>query len=103
MYCNYKKVAIHRKIISLKYLSLDHSFKALKCKSPTVFSLMDITRHALPTTENPVVRYQQAELDERAMKALLRKIDLRLIPLLILLNFFTFLDRINIGNKRISI
>ena len=64
---------------------------------------MAITQDALSATVNPVVRYQQPELDKRAMNALLRKIDLRLMPLLILLYFFRSLDRINIGNKRIPI
>jgi hypothetical protein len=43
---------------------------------------------------------EQSQLNERAREALLRKIDLRLMSLLTLLNFFSFLDRINIGNKR---
>ncbi len=64
---------------------------------------MDITQHALPSTVNLVVRNQQAELDKRAINALLRKIDLRLMPLLTLLYFFNYLARINIGNKRIPI
>ncbi len=72
-------------------------------KSTSVFSLMDITQHALPTTVNPVVRNQPAKLDQRATKVLLRKIDLRLMPLLTLLYFFNYLDRISIGNKRIPI
>jgi hypothetical protein len=72
-------------------------------KSTFVFSLMDITQHALPATVNPVVRNQQANLDQRATNVLLRKIDLRLMPLLTLLYFFNYLDRISIGNKRISI
>lgn len=37
------------------------------------------------------MRNQQAELDERATNALLRKIDLRLMPLLVLLNIFSYL------------
>ena len=64
---------------------------------------MDIAQYTLPATGNPVVRYQQAQLDKRAMNVLLRKIDLRLMPLLTLLLFFNHLDRINIGNKRIPI
>ncbi len=61
---------------------------------------MDISQHALPASVNSVVSNQQTQLDERAMNALLRKIDLRLMPLLVLLNFFSFLERINIGIKR---
>ena len=60
---------------------------------------MDITQHALPMVVNLVVRNEQIELDERSMNALLRKIDLRLLPLLMLIFFFSFLGRTNIGNK----
>ncbi len=66
-----KRHSIHRKIIFLKYLSLDHSFQAFKCKSITVFSFMDITQHALPGAAYSVVRYQQAEFDKRVMNTLL--------------------------------
>jgi len=61
---------------------------------------MHITQRASPET-NSVVRDQQVELDERATNTLLRKIDSRLIPLITLLFFFAFLNRINIGNKKI--
>ena len=61
---------------------------------------MDITQHASHGLTDSVVRNHQVQLDKRAINALLRKIDLRLMPLLILLFFFTFLDRINIGNRK---
>lgn len=51
---------------------------------------------ALPLI-NSVESTQQNELDEHAMKSVLRKVDIRLMPLLTLLYFFSFLDRINIG------
>ncbi len=72
-------------------------------KSTFVFSLMDIIKHALRGTVNPVVTNQQDKLDQRTIDVLLQKIDLRLMPLLILLNVFNYLIRISIGNKRISI
>jgi hypothetical protein len=40
---------------------------------------------------------------EKAMRALIRKLDLRLIPLLTLLELFSFLNRINIGQYFIFI
>ena len=64
---------------------------------------MDITQDVLPATVNPMFRNRQTELDARATNALLRKIDLRLMPLLTLLFFFSYLDRVNIGNKEIPI
>ncbi len=64
---------------------------------------MDVTHHALPATVNFVMRNQQTELNERAMKAVLRKIDLRLLPCLTIVFFFSYLDRINLRNKTISI
>ncbi|KAJ9612042.1 hypothetical protein H2200_003637 [Cladophialophora chaetospira] len=41
------------------------------------------------------------ELDVATRKKITRKIDLRLLPLLILIYTFTFLDRVNIGNARV--
>lgn len=43
---------------------------------------------------------RQNELDQRVTKALLRKIDLRLMPLLTLLYFISFLDRMNISKYK---
>jgi hypothetical protein len=70
-------------------------------KSTFVFSLMDIIKHALPETVSPVVTNQQDKLDQRTIDVLLQKIDLRLMPLLILLDIFNYLIRISIGNKKI--
>jgi hypothetical protein len=64
---------------------------------------MDTTQYTQQEPINSVTRNEQTDLDKRATKALLRKIDLRLMPLLTLLYFFSFLDRINIGIKRTSI
>ena len=61
---------------------------------------MDIEQDTLSTPVNSVINNQVVQLNERATKALLRKIDLRLIPLLILLSVSNFIDRINIGMKK---
>ncbi|KAF2405500.1 major facilitator superfamily transporter [Trichodelitschia bisporula] len=45
---------------------------------------------------------QALAFDRRATSRLLRKIDLRLIPLLALLYLLSFLDRTNIGNARLA-
>lgn len=45
---------------------------------------------------------EAAGIDPVAEKKLLRKIDLRLIPILWLLFLCAFIDRINIGNARIQ-
>jgi hypothetical protein len=59
---------------------------------------MDISLNIVPASINSVVRNQETDLDKRTRNAILRKIDLRLMPLLTLLYSFSFLDRINIGN-----
>ncbi|KAL8837974.1 MAG: hypothetical protein Q9176_005322 [Flavoplaca citrina] len=41
------------------------------------------------------------EIDYAAEKKLVRKLDLRIIPLFMLLYLFSFLDRVNIGNARL--
>lgn len=41
------------------------------------------------------------EIDPKLERALVRRLDLHLIPLVILLYLFSFLDRINIGNARL--
>jgi hypothetical protein len=64
---------------------------------------VDTTQLTVSGAMNSVVTNEQAEFDKRAMNVLLRKIDLRLMPLLILLFLFSFLDRLNIGNKRVLI
>lgn len=55
-------------------------------------------RPALPD-DGHLTRASFAHLDE---KAILRKMDLRLIPMLALLYLLSFLDRGNIGNARIE-
>ena len=60
---------------------------------------MEIPETTLPQTTNPVVGNQQTGLDELAMSALLRKIDLRLLPCLTIIYFFNYLGRVNTGNN----
>lgn len=44
---------------------------------------------------------EEVEADPVEAKRIIRKIDLHLLPLLILLYTLTFLDRVNIGNARL--
>lgn len=40
--------------------------------------------------------------DENATKALIRKVDLHIVPVLVVLYLLSFLDRTNIGNARLA-
>lgn len=40
--------------------------------------------------------------DEKATKALIRKVDLHIVPVLVILYLLSFLDRTNIGNARLA-
>jgi len=42
------------------------------------------------------------EYDEKATKALLRKVDIHIVPVLVILYLLSFLDRTNIGNARLA-
>lgn len=55
--------------------------------------------HRELTGDAHLTRASFAHLDE---KAILRKMDIRLIPMLALLYLLSFLDRGNIGNARIE-
>lgn len=48
-----------------------------------------------PVEEDPTA------IDAVAEKKLLRKLDLYIVPLVMLLYLFSFLDRVNIGNARL--
>lgn len=43
-----------------------------------------------------------AETEKRLTKSLLRKLDTRMLPMLAVLFLFSFLDRTNIGNAKVS-
>ncbi|KAL9123130.1 MAG: hypothetical protein Q9187_000319 [Circinaria calcarea] len=43
---------------------------------------------------------EEIEIDHNAEKRLVRKLDLHIIPVVMLLYLLSFLDRINIGNAR---
>lgn len=43
-----------------------------------------------------------AETERRLTKSLLRKLDTRMLPMLAVLFLFSFLDRTNIGNAKVS-
>lgn len=40
--------------------------------------------------------------DDKATKALIRKVDLHIVPVLVILYLLSFLDRTNIGNARLA-
>ncbi len=61
---------------------------------------MDEQLHAPPALINVAAEKEEIPHYETAEKALLRKIDLRLIPWLTLLYFVNYLVRMNIGIKR---
>ena len=42
------------------------------------------------------------ETEKRLTKSLLRKLDTRMLPMLAVLFLFSFLDRTNIGNAKVS-
>lgn len=46
--------------------------------------------------------YIASERHERAMRYVPRNVDQHLLPVLTILYFFSYLDRINIGMKRIE-
>lgn len=53
------------------------------------------------SVESPKLPESQQESSDVDKKAVIRKIDWRLIPLLVGLYTLTFLDRVNIGNARL--
>lgn len=50
-------------------------------------------------TNNPTTR---SEIDTATARRLNRKLDLRVLPPLVVLWFWSFIDRVNIGNARIQ-
>ena len=68
---------------------LDPAFIAFEHKFIATFDCMEIVEHEL---------WIQSEVNQRTINNLIRKIDVRLMPLLTLLFFFSFLNRINIGD-----
>ncbi|KAH8817308.1 putative MFS transporter [Xylogone sp. PMI_703] len=56
----------------------------------------------LPGSEEQAVEGSvSSSIDSKREKALLRKLDLALIPIIMLLYLFSFLDRVNIGNAKL--
>ncbi|KAJ1323035.1 MFS transporter ACS family allantoate permease [Microdochium nivale] len=54
-----------------------------------------------PTTTASDAETDMIIIDEAAEKALIRKLDRWIIPPVMLLYLFSFLDRVNIGNARL--
>jgi hypothetical protein len=63
--------------------------------------------HAEPDTGSPNDQHVSDEislgptLEGQIEKTLIRKIDLHILPIVVLLYLFSFLDRVNIGNARL--
>ncbi|KAL8817190.1 MAG: hypothetical protein Q9223_003927 [Gallowayella weberi] len=55
--------------------------------------------HSRESKSNQTVEYP--EFDHAAEKKLVRKLDLYIVPIIMLLYLFSFLDRVNIGNARL--
>ncbi|RJE24211.1 transporter [Aspergillus sclerotialis] len=55
-----------------------------------------------PTVLGPKEEDSRSTMSSSEMRALLRKIDCRVIPILAILYFLSFLDRGNIGNANIQ-
>ncbi|ELR07981.1 hypothetical protein VC83_00036 [Pseudogymnoascus destructans] len=68
--------------------------------------MSEVNEKAVATGEDsknaPINPTSATDLPESAIeKALVRKVDMHIIPLIILLYLFSFLDRVNIGNARL--
>jgi MFS family permease len=55
----------------------------------------DVHKEILGATRETIV------IDDALAKRVVRKYDLRILPLFLLINLFSFIDRVNIGNARI--
>ena len=90
-------------VFFVHYISSFRSFADSNFTFSVVFSIMNVRQHPLSEIETSIPTIEQTELNERAIKAILRKIDLRLMPLLTLLYFFNLLDRLSISKIRTGI
>lgn len=75
----------------------------------TVAPMANPEKAALPAPEDPsndspdsLATSDTVDLDARAERRLLRKIDLHVYPILFVIYMLSFLDRINISNARIQ-
>ncbi|GAA5890548.1 hypothetical protein JCM8208_004910 [Rhodotorula glutinis] len=55
-----------------------------------------------PTVDNKKSSHGLLGIDEAAEARLRRKFDLRILPMVILIYLFCFIDRANIGNSRVA-
>jgi hypothetical protein len=77
------------------------------CQTFLVIMSSEIQRKAPVPIETTVEKAESSnsgdvEYDEKATKALLRKIDIHIVPVLVILYLLSFLDRTNIGNARLA-
>ncbi len=59
------------------------------------------TKHGQFHDYNLMALGQHMIIDEKASKKIVRKYDINLLPLFLLINLFSFVDRVNIGNARL--
>jgi Zn-finger domain-containing protein len=67
---------------------------------------MEHEQESKADVESPPARINESvsedsTLDEKRERLLIRKIDYHILPLVVLLYLFSFLDRVNIGNARL--
>lgn len=73
-------------------------------RDKTEYELNHVDKAEMGSIDNPKLQEEtqlEPEYDAAEAKKIIRKVDWRLIPLLMFLYTLTFLDRVNIGNARL--
>ncbi|KFY48886.1 hypothetical protein V495_00943 [Pseudogymnoascus sp. VKM F-4514 (FW-929)] len=93
--------------VKQKFLASARSVKPIQSPRTVLDIMIEVNEKAAVATAGdskyaPTHPTSATELPETAVeKALVRKVDMHIIPLIILLYLFSFLDRVNIGNARL--
>ncbi|KAF2717675.1 MFS general substrate transporter [Polychaeton citri CBS 116435] len=66
-----------------------------------IFSDSKKTSQAIQPTEDKIVEDGAVEIDKKQERKLVRKLDIHIVPVVMLLYLFSFLDRVNIGNAKL--
>ncbi|KFY88214.1 hypothetical protein V500_06496 [Pseudogymnoascus sp. VKM F-4518 (FW-2643)] len=87
-------------------MSVKQSVKPIQSPRTVLDMMSEVNEKAVVTggdsKDAPMHPTSATDLPESAIeKALVRKVDMHIIPLIILLYLFSFLDRVNIGNARL--